>query len=238
MSNKQNSNSSVTSFVNSLIQRHNDWHNGSRKISTQELYGVLAGCLDLALSVKQNAMYADLEAELKSRNLSYTESTSVATRVVRCVFNTDERRLSSFAGVITIALRQNVDSGDFVAWINKHGGIDKVRRQFAKQKKVVLSAKELSDIAKNNLKSAPTLAVISKANLKNVTGENKAGLLLNISRINPNGDCEVIATTSDSTAIRNALASWGQYVSEQKLTTGQDNSIRQGVSALAAAVAS
>ena len=238
MSNKQNSNSSVTSFVNSLIQRHNDWHNGSRKISTQELYGVLAGCLDLALSVKQNAMYADLEAELKSRNLSYTESTSVATRVVRCVFNTDERRLSSFAGVIAIALRQNVDSGDFVAWINKHGGIDKVRRQFAKQKKATLSATQLNDIAKDNLKSAPTLAVISKANLKNFTSANKAGLLLNISRINANGDCEVIATTTDSTAIRNALANWGQYVTEAKLTTGQDNSIRQSVSALAAAIAS
>ena len=190
------------------------------------------------MAVKQNAMYAELEAELKSRNLSYTESTSVATRVVRCVFNTDERRLSSFAGVIAIALRQNVDSGDFVAWINKHGGIDKVRRQFAKQKKATLSATQLNDIAKDNLKSAPTLAVISKANLKNFTSANKAGLLLNISRINANGDCEVIATTTDSTAIRNALANWGQYVTEAKLTTGQDNSIRQSVSALAAAIAS
>ena len=238
MSNTQNSNSSVTSFVNSLIQRHNDWHNGSRKISTQELYGVLAGCLDLALTVKISSKYAELEAELITRKLSYTQSTSVATRIVRCVFNTHERRLGSFAGVITIALREKVDSSDFVAWLNEHGGIDKVRRKFAKQKKVVLSAKELTDIAKNNLKSAPALAVIGKSNLKNFSSTNNSGFMLNISRINANGDCEVIATTTDSTAIRNALASWGQYVSEQKLTMGQDNSIRQGVSALAAAIAS
>ena len=238
MSNTHSSNSNVSSFINGLIQRHNDWHNGSRKISTQELYGVLAGCLELAFTVKLNAKYAELETEMKIRNLHFNTSTSLATRIVRCVFNTDERRLGSFAAVITIALRQNVNSGDFVAWINKQGGIDKVRRTFAKQKKVTLSTKELSDIAKDNLKSAPALAVIGKDNLKNFKGADNSGFMLNISRINANGDCEVIATTTDSTAIRNALANWGQYVAEAKLTTGQDNSIRQSVSALAAAIAS
>ena len=237
MSYTHNSNSNVTSFVNSLIQRHNEWHNGSRKMSTQELYGVLAGCLDLAIMVKATSKYAELEAELNERKLSYTQSTSLATRIVRCVFNTHERRLGAFAGVITIAIRNQVGSSEFVTWLNEHGGIDKVRRQFTKQKQVTLSAKQLNDIAKNNLKSAPTLAVISKSHLKNYASHN-SGFVLNISRINAHGDCEVIATTADSTAIRSALASWGQYVEQEKLTTGQDNSIRNSVTALAAAIAS
>jgi hypothetical protein len=187
--------------------------------------------------VRENALHIELAAELKRRKLAFNSGTSVATRVVRCVFNRDERGLNSFASVLTIALREKIESTQLVAWLNQHGGIDKVRRQFAKQKKVKLSAGELNDIAQNNLKSAPALAVIPKTNLKNYASHN-SGFVLNISRINAQGDCEVVATTTDSTAIRSALASWGQYVIQHNITTGQDNSIRQGVSALAAAIAS
>ena len=237
MSNKQNSNSNLKSHINHLIERQNDWNNGSRKMSKQELYNVLAGCLELAESVKANRSYSDLAEELDSRGLSYNASTSIATRVIRCVFNTDEQNLSAFSSVITIALRESVKSFDFITWVNQHGGIDKIRRKFAKHKKSTLSVSDLQHIAKNNLHSAPALAVISKANLQNYKEPNNDGLVLNISRINPNGDCEVIATTSDSTALRSALISWGQYVEQHKITSGRENSIRNSIKALSAAVA-
>ena len=231
-------NSYLKPHFDNLIERHKNWNEGSRKISKEELYGILAGCLDLVYSVKQNAMYAQLEEELKQRNLTYNNSTSIATRVVRCVFNTHERALSSFAAVIAIALRQNVDSGNFVKWIKEHGGIDKTRRAFTKSKPVTISIKDLQDVAKNHLKSAPTLAVIAKNNVVNIKSLHNSGYVINISRINPNGDCEVIATTADSNAVRSALANWGQFVTTEKLATGQDNSIRETVANLGKALAS
>jgi hypothetical protein len=237
MANTQLSNTYLKPHFDNLIERHNAWHNGSRKMSTQELYGVLASCLSLVETVRQNSMYAQLETELTRRGLSFESTTSIPTRVLRCVFNTQERRLSSFAAVVAIAYRQQVESGDFVGWLNKHGGIDKVRRAFAKKKKVTLSPAQLGDLAKNHLESAPTLAVIPKSNLRNFTAPTNSGFLLNISRINANGDCEVIATSTDSAAVRSALANWGLYVSQQQLTEGQDNSIREGLSALTAALA-
>ena len=231
-------NSYLKPHFDNLIERHNNWNEGSRKLSKEELYGILAGCLDLVYSVKQNAMYAQLEEELKQRNLTYNNSTSIATRVVRCVFNTHERALSSFAAVIAIALRQNVDSGNFVKWIKEHGGIDKTRRAFTKSKPVTISIKDLQDVAKNHLKSAPTLALIQKSNVVNIKSLHNSGYVINISRINPNGDCEVIATTADSNAVRSALANWGQFVTTEKLATGQDNSIRETVANLGKALAS
>ena len=231
-------NSYLKPHFDNLIERHNNWNEGSRKLSKEELYDILAGCLDLVYSVKQNAMYAQLEEELKQRNLTYNNSTSISTRVVRCVFNTHERALSSFAAVIAIALRQNVDSGNFVKWIKEHGGIDKTRRAFTKSKPVTISIKDLQDVAKNHLKSAPTLAVIAKSNVVNIKSLHNSGYVINISRINPNGDCEVIATTADSNAVRSALANWGQFVTTEKLATGQDNSIRETVANLGKALAS
>ena len=239
MTNTSNStkNSNLTTFFDNLIERQKEWNSGSRKISKEELYSILAGCLDLVYNIKQNALYAKLEEELEQRNLTFNSGTSIATRVVRCVFNTHERSLSSFAAVIAIAQRQNVDSGDFVKWIKEHGGIDKTRREFTNKKPATFSIKELQDMAKNHLKSAPTLAVIAKGNIVNFKPHN-SGFVINISRINPNGDCEVIATTTDSNAIRSALANWGQFVTTEKLTVGLDNSIRETVSNLGKALAS
>ena len=230
------SNSNIANQLSDLIQRHHEWDNGSRKASKQELYSVLAGCLGLLEIVKATAKFSELETALKARNIVYNAKTSLATRIVRCVFNTDEARLSAFASVISIATRNLVKSDEFVAWINKEGGIDKTRRTFAKRKKIVLSPSELNDLAKNHLKTAPALAVIAKDNLKNIKGDINTGLLLNISRINANGDCEIIATTTDSTALRNALASWGQYVADNNIQTGQDQDIRARMNSMRTAL--
>ena len=237
MTNTKQKNFNVNSSLDSLIERQKTWNEGSRKMSNQELYAVLAGCLSFVEDVRANSKFSDLEEELKKRNLKYTSSTSIPTRVVRCVFNTQERRLGSFAAVITIALRQSIESGNFVSWINKHGGIDKTRRSFTKQKKGNYSISELGEIAKNNLKKAKALAIIPKASLSNFTAASNSGFVVNISRITANGDCEVIATSTDSAAIRNALASWGSYIEREKITSGQEASIREGVDTLNAALA-
>jgi hypothetical protein len=238
MTKEANTNTYLTPQFDNLIERQKAWNEGSRRISKQELYAVLAGCLSLVETVKQNSMYSQLEKELKARGLSFNSSTGVPTRVVRCVFNTDERALSSFASAIAIANRRGIESGDFVKWVNEHGGIDKVRRKFAKAKKSKeISVSELLSVAKNNLHAMPTLAVISKANIVNVKSTPASGFVINISRINPNGDYEVVATSTDSTAIRSALANWGQYVTDNNLTVSQTEQIKDSMSALNAALA-
>ena len=231
-------NTSLKSFFDTLIERQLNWNEGSRRISKEELYGILAGCLELVYSIKLNAKYSELEAELNERQLTFNSTTSIATRVVRCVFNTHERSLSAFAAVVSIAQRQNIESGNFVKWVKEHGGIDKVRRAFKKTRTETLSFKQLQEIAKNHLNAAPTLAVIAKSNIVNVKSPHNSGFVINISRLNPNGDCEVIATTTDSNAVRCALANWGMFVTTEKLSTGQDNSIRQTVANLGKALAS
>lgn len=232
-----NSNSNLTTYFNELIQRQTDWNNGSRKISKQELYGILAGCLDLTYQIVSNHQYSQLDEEIKRRQLMFNSRTSVATRVVRCVFNTHDRALSAYAGVVAIARRQNVQPENFMTWVNDNGGIDATRRKFAKDKKFTAPAHELQTMAKNFLNTAKAFAVIDKANVTNCSAPHQSGFILNIARVNANGDYEVVASTTDSAAVRAALINLGIYVSNNNLKDGEEAAVRNRIDALSVAKA-
>jgi hypothetical protein len=231
------SNSNVQSFFDTLIQKHDTWNNGSRKVSKQELYAILASCMAFAEQIVAKHQYAELDAELTRRNFVTTAKASVITRILRCVFNTQHRSLSAYAAVVKIAKSEEQTSDTFVAWLNQHGGIDTVRRNFAKTRKQVASAADLQITAKNHLATAPALAVISKANLANVATPHSSGFIINISRLNANGDIEVVASTVDSTAVRAALTNWGLFVTKSNIESGEEASVRERTAALAQAIA-
>ena len=232
-----NSNSNLTTYFNELIQRQTDWNNGPRKISKQELYGILAGCLDLTYQIVSNHQYSQLDEEIKRRQLMFNSRTSVATRVVRCVFNTHDRALSAYAGVVAIARREKVQPENFMTWVNDNGGIDATRRKFAKDKKVTAPAHELQTMAKNFLANAKAIAVIDKANVTNCSTPHQSGFILNIARVNANGDYEIVASTTDSAAVRAALINLGIYVSNNNLKDGEEAAVRNRIDALSVAKA-
>jgi hypothetical protein len=232
-----NTNASVSVFIADLIKRQNDWNIGSRHISKQELYGILAGCLDMAHAVKRNSLYTQLDTELTARGFTFNAKTSTITKIVRCVFGTDKRELAAYAGVLKIASKEGIAPENLVAWINGYGGIRKTRAAFAKPKTTTMSSAEFVQLAKNNLSAASTLAVVNKSNIVNVNLDSTSGFVVTIARINGNGDCEVLATTNDSAAVRDALVSWGKYVKENNLTATQESQLRDQISNLSAAVA-
>lgn len=232
-----NNNANVSSFIADLVKRQHDWDMGSRRISKQELYGILAGCLDMADAVKRNGLYTQLDAELDARGIKYSTSTTVVTKIVRCVFGTDKRELAAYAGVIAVAARQRVAAENFVAWVNGYGGIRKTRAAFAKRKTTTMSSAKFIELAKGNLLAASTLAVVNKNHVANVNADKNNGFVVTIARLNGNGDCEVVATTNDSTAVRDALISWGRYIDSHKQSNTQQDKLRDNLNNLAAAVA-
>lgn len=232
-----NSNANVSTFINDLVKRQHDWNVGSRRISKQELYGILAGCLDMADTVKRNSLYTQLDAELKARSIEFNSYTSVVTKIVRCVFGTDKRELAAYAGVVTLAVKQKVAAEDFVAWVNGYGGIRKTRAAFAKKKTTTMSSAEFIELAKSNLLAASTLAVVNKTHVANVNSDKNNGFVVTIARLNGNGDCEVVATTNDSAAVRDALISWGRYVKTNNQAVTQQDMLRDTLNNLSAAVA-
>ena len=129
------------------------WEQGAYRTSNQALYAVLGDCLafcgDLTLpEAKQRS--ESLESFYKDRGYTYKKDLPLATRVVRAVFGSrDRRRISTYSLVIRQAMKEKVLIADFSAWVEERGGVQEI--SLGKSATYIKPAVK-AEIAKNNLK--------------------------------------------------------------------------------------
>ena len=232
-----NSVNAVDGLLNAVIAKHDAWHDGTRKASTQELYSVLAECLELMVTVKVQRSYAALNAKLVALGVKHNESTSLQTRIVRAVFKHDSRNLGRYAAIIKLADQHAVTSEGFVAWVNDKGGIDAARQHYAQPKAATVSNDELYRLATDHLRGASTLATVSGKQLANVSATPTSGYVVSIARLNAAGDYEIVGASTDATALRKAMLNWGQHVVSAKLADANDDAAKASNQKLADAMA-
>ena len=232
-----NSENAVSALLDTIITKHNAWTVGTRKASQQELYSVLAECLELMNTVKLNHRYVDLNKKLEGLHVRYTQSTSLPTRIVRAVFKDDGRNLSRYASIIKIAMAKDVKPEEFVAWLIANEGIDAVRQSSRKIKEVIVPNDVLYRKAVDHLLVTPSLATVSKMLLANISQAPTSGYVISIARINPVGDYEVVGASTDSIAVRRALLSWGQHLVDKKLSIEMDDGAKASNQKLAESMA-
>jgi hypothetical protein len=68
-----------------------------------------------------------MEQFIKTRAYTFMPSTHDMTRVVKCVFGVDRRRVSAYSIALREALRQAVTAVDLVAFIEQNGGVEQIR---------------------------------------------------------------------------------------------------------------
>jgi hypothetical protein len=129
------------------------WEKGAYRTSNQALYAVLAECLafcgELTIAeAKQRS--AALEAFYKERGYTYNPDHPLATRVVRAVFGSrDRRRISTYSLVIRQAIKEKVLIADFSEWVEKRGGVQEISLS---RSATYIKPADKAEIAKNNLK--------------------------------------------------------------------------------------
>lgn len=227
-----NNDINVDSRLNTIIAKHDAWNNGTRKASQQELYAVLAECLALMMSVKQDRTYDALNKKLVRLNVQYNSNTSLPTRIVRAVFKHDRRNLSRYAAIIKLAEIEKVKAETFIEWLTNLGGIDKARQHYVVPKVVAVSNDDLYKAATDHLRGASTLATVSGKKLANVNDTPTSGYVISIARLNAAGDYEIVGATSDTTALRKAMLSWGQYVIDTNKSTIAEDAAKAAIDGL------
>lgn len=106
------------------------WEQGAYRTSNQALYAVLGDCLafcgELTIAeAKQRS--ASLESFYKERGYTYKKDLPLATRVVRAVFGSrDRRRISTYSLVIRQAMKEKVLIADFSKWVEERGGVQEI----------------------------------------------------------------------------------------------------------------
>jgi len=122
--------------LKSLESARISWETVELAQSNNRLYSILKQAYSFYLVMKQDADKEVRKAKLEAMEAfiadkGYTNSfgatTHDMTRVVKCVFGVDRRRVSAYSIALREALRQEVGAEDLVAFLQDNGGVEQIR---------------------------------------------------------------------------------------------------------------
>ena len=141
------------------------WQEGAFRTSNEQLYKLLKGCYELYLkmcSTKADAAHLR-EALVKyivENKISVKESAHTMTKIVRCVFGNDRRRVSAYSIVLRAAFAAKIEAEKLPDYIRENGGVEEVR--LAKSGNYV-SPKAKAEVATSWLADANLAVIKSEA---------------------------------------------------------------------------
>ena len=178
-------NKQTLALLNSLINQREKWETTVYRKSNEMLYGILQNCYSINYGMLGNdkvakARRAALEQFVEEKNYRFTESTPVVTKVLKCVFGVDRRRVSAYSIVLREAAKQGVMLKDLPQWIEDNDGVEQIRLGKAPNAK---TPKQKAAAAKKVMAKAEVLGVAKGRALSKNAGVNFVGT-----------DCVLLAT--------------------------------------------
>lgn len=141
----------------SLETRRQDWERVELAGSNKRLYAILSDAYAFYRTLKEHGVKAVRQACLSAlndfialRGYTFLSSTHDMTRVVKCVFGVDRRRVSAYSIALREALRQNVAAADLAEFLEVNGGVEQIRMGGTKP----LSASRRADMVKDEVVNA------------------------------------------------------------------------------------
>jgi hypothetical protein len=144
-----------------------NWHAVDTK-TTAELYSLLAECLRFCKLFEGTKCDNVLKNFYKARNLKFKASAQFTTKVIHAVFGAvDRKRVSTYALVVNVLIRDNVAYNNVAVHITEKGGINAIKIANGSGKTAADKVKLATDFIKNT-----QLAVISGEQLVNAISVN------------------------------------------------------------------
>ena len=120
--------------LQSMEQTTRNWETTELAASNKRLYSIMTDVYTYYQTMKSDpiketrAQYAnDLEKFIEQRKYMFAPSSHDMTRVVKCVFGADRRRVSAYSIALREALNQKVSTKDLVDFIEQNGGVEQIR---------------------------------------------------------------------------------------------------------------
>ena len=128
------------------------WETTELAASNKRLYSILRDAYSYYKAMKQDhnkGVREDRKNELNkfiaTRAYTFMPSTHDMTRVVKCVFGVDRRRVSAYSIALREALRQEIEAKDLIAFIDGNGGVEQIRMGGSKPLSVTKRAAKAAD---------------------------------------------------------------------------------------------
>ena len=204
---------SSTEQLKSLEIARISWETTELAHSNNRLYSILQQGYQFYLVMKQDLSkdvraekLAALDAFIADRGYAdcFGSTTHDMTRVVKCVFGVDRRRVSAYSIALREALRQEVGADDLIAFLQDNGGVEQIRmggtKPLSATKRAQLVKAEVSEAVISRIKLD---AVSVKANVDWVDKQ-----VVFVATYLPTGEFEVNAVVRHDGAVNTALAAY------------------------------
>lgn len=141
--------------LKSLETARVSWETFELAASNKRLYSILQESYQYYLVMKRDSNESvrkekleAMESFIAERGYTFTPSTHDMTRVIKCVFGVDRRRVSAYSIALREALRQDIVAEDLVEFLEQNGGVEQIRLGGTKPLSVTRRA-ELGKVAVN-----------------------------------------------------------------------------------------
>ena len=207
--------------IEQLVVEHDAWKETAFRTSNEQLYVLLQKCYGIykameGTSPEAVALRNGLRDYINLKGHAFTKTTHTLTKIVKCVFGTDRRRVSAYSIVLRSALAQRVSILDVAKFIRDAGGVEEIR--LAKSPNA-MSPKQKAQIA-NSTVVVNNMGVISSpalSGLLNDAGKIGSNMVL-IGTWQSDGSVVVRAVVESDTVLTAALASHYSAIKEAAKT--------------------
>lgn len=215
---KGNPEQSIGEAMDALVAQRVDWENNELASANDALYALLQHCYSLnnAMSgtgVASKALKRGLANYIDSKGLIFTDATPLITKIVKCVFGVDRRRVNAYASALKVAIAEKKQVMELPKFFKEKGGIEEVRRSNTKKPK---SLKDKAALGRSVLEG-DVLAKVSGDSLNaNYSTESlEEGVVLLATR-EDDGSFAVRRVVQNKSVINSALATFASVGAEHE----------------------
>ena len=202
--------------LQSMEQTSRNWEATELAASNKRLYSIMMDVYTYYQTMKSDpiketrAQYAtDLEKFIEQRKYVFAPSSHDMTRVVKCVFGADRRRVSAYSIALREALNQKVSAKDLVDFIEQNGGVEQIRLGGTKP----LSAKVRAGKVKDEVVGSELGFIKFDSRLVRADADWADKQVVIVATYLPTGEFQANAVIRHDSAVNAALAA---YYSQQQ----------------------
>lgn len=139
--------------IEKLVAERQAWQDTVYRTSNEQLYAILQKCYGLYKSMEGStaeakALREGLQKYVEANKYTFTKSAHTITKIVKCVFGIDRRRVSAYSIVLRTALARNIGVLDIAKFISDEGGVEEVRLAKAPN---AMSTKQKAQVASSTV---------------------------------------------------------------------------------------
>ena len=215
---------SLQTKLDELVTAREIWEREELKNSNSSLYDLLGNCLDLYTAIRASrTLSTALNDYLENNGLKTTAAASAQLRIVRAVFvsrkaaDKNAARLIGYAKVIKIAADNDCTGKTISAFINKHHGIEAIRRSTsnASSRRDISSTQNALKLARDAFEDARANTLLKSISLPHeLAPQPNEKFSVAIVRLDADGKGSVVFGTNDVKAVTSMLAFAGRQLSK------------------------